>query len=89
VTHREFRLRRSWRELRSALRRPRSLRLPHAWRAAVTLGHLALLPIDSLRLAWLGHSDRLAPPRAARSGQETAAPPAPAVPGVPRVPEVP
>jgi anaerobic magnesium-protoporphyrin IX monomethyl ester cyclase len=50
VLHREFRMRRAWRELWRALRRPRRLGRRHLEDAATALVHAAPLPLDLLRL---------------------------------------
>jgi radical SAM superfamily enzyme YgiQ (UPF0313 family) len=50
MLHREFRLRRAWRELGRALRRPGRLKVQHVRTASASLVHAAPLPLEHMRL---------------------------------------
>ena len=55
VLHKEFRARRSGRELLGVLRQPRCLRPQHLRRFAAMCYHAVTLPLSRLRLRWLAN----------------------------------
>ena len=71
VTHREFRARRAWKELRPLMFRPSRWRRSHIRKAAAALYGALSLPAARARLDWLGRSggEGLAPPRPMQPGE--------------------
>jgi len=71
VTHREFRARRAWKELRPLLFRPSRWRRFHIRKGAAALYGALSLPAARARLNWLGRSgsEGLAPPRPMQPGE--------------------
>jgi anaerobic magnesium-protoporphyrin IX monomethyl ester cyclase len=70
VTHREFRARRAWRELRPVMLRPSRWRRSQLRQAAGALFRALSLPVARARLDWLGRTgpDGLEPPRPMQPG---------------------
>jgi anaerobic magnesium-protoporphyrin IX monomethyl ester cyclase len=70
VTHREFRARKAWKEVRSVLFRPSRWRRSHLRQGAGALVRALSLPAARARLDWLGRrgGDGLAPPLPMRPG---------------------